>query len=42
MLEQNASLTEIALLLEAAIQKGDLGEGGYEAWILLEIGRAHV
>jgi peroxin-5 len=35
MLEQNASLSEIALLLEAAIQKGDLGEGGYEAWILL-------
>lgn len=32
MLEQNASLSEIALLLEAAIQKG---EGGYEAWILL-------
>jgi hypothetical protein len=22
-------------MLEAAIQKGDLGEGGYEAWILL-------
>ena len=35
MLEQNASLSEIALLLEAAIQKGDLGEGGYEAWVLL-------
>jgi len=35
MLQQNASLSEIALLLEAAIQKGDLGEGGYEAWILL-------
>ena len=25
----------MALLLEAAIQKGDNGEGGYEAWILL-------
>ena len=35
MLEQNESLSEVALLLEAAIQKGDLGEGGYEAWILL-------
>jgi peroxin-5 len=35
MLEENASLSEVALLLEAAIQKGDLGEGGYEAWILL-------
>lgn len=28
-------MTEAALLLEAAIQKGELGEGGYEAWILL-------
>ena len=35
MLEQNASLSEIALLLEAAIQRGELGVGGYEAWILL-------
>ncbi|KAH9002058.1 peroxisome targeting signal receptor [Lactarius hatsudake] len=35
MLEHNASLSEVALLLEAAIQKGELGEGGYEAWILL-------
>jgi peroxin-5 len=35
LLEQNGSLSEAALLLEAAIQKGDLGEGGYEAWILL-------
>ena len=35
MLEQNASLSEVALLLEAAIQKGELGEGGYETWILL-------
>ena len=28
-------MTDAALLLEAAIQKGQLGEGGYEAWILL-------
>ena len=35
MLKQNASLSEVALLLEAAIQKGELGKGGYEAWILL-------
>ncbi|TFY73691.1 hypothetical protein EWM64_g10321 [Hericium alpestre] len=35
LLAQNGSLSEAALLLEAAIQKGDLGEGGYEAWILL-------
>ncbi|KIY74324.1 TPR-like protein [Cylindrobasidium torrendii FP15055 ss-10] len=35
LLEQNGSLSEAALLLEAAIQKGDLGEGGFEAWILL-------
>ncbi len=35
MLEQNASLSEVALLLEAAIQKGEFGEGGYEAWVLL-------
>jgi hypothetical protein len=28
-------LSEVALMLEAAIQKGDLGEGGYDAWILL-------
>ena len=35
LLNQNGSLTEAALLLEAAIQKGELGEGGYEAWILL-------
>lgn len=34
-LEQGGSLSEAALLLEAAIQKGELGEGGYEAWILL-------
>ncbi|KAJ4476947.1 hypothetical protein C8J55DRAFT_516205 [Lentinula edodes] len=35
LLEQNGSLSEASLLLEAAIQKGDLGDGGYEAWILL-------
>ncbi|CCM01916.1 uncharacterized protein FIBRA_03988 [Fibroporia radiculosa] len=35
LLEQNGSLSEVALLLEAAIQRGELGEGGYEAWILL-------
>ncbi|KAJ7683250.1 hypothetical protein B0H17DRAFT_1205307 [Mycena rosella] len=35
LLEQNGSLSEASLLLEAAIQKGELGEGGYEAWILL-------
>ncbi|KAJ7045695.1 hypothetical protein C8F04DRAFT_1065827 [Mycena alexandri] len=35
LLEQNGSLSEAALLLEAAIQKGEFGEGGYESWILL-------
>ncbi|KAJ2930263.1 hypothetical protein H1R20_g6840, partial [Candolleomyces eurysporus] len=35
LLEQNGSLSEAALMLEAAIQQGDLGDGGYEAWILL-------
>ncbi|KAI5123688.1 hypothetical protein M0805_001716 [Coniferiporia weirii] len=35
LLENNGSLSEAALLLEAAIQKEDLGKGGYEAWILL-------
>ena len=35
MLSRGDSLSEVALLLEAAIQKGDLGTGGYEAWILL-------
>ncbi|KAF9070108.1 hypothetical protein BDP27DRAFT_1324300 [Rhodocollybia butyracea] len=35
LLEQNGPLSEASLLLEAAIQKGDLGEGGYEAWIIL-------
>ncbi|KZV95018.1 TPR-like protein [Exidia glandulosa HHB12029] len=35
LLANNGSLTEAALLLEAAIQKGDTGKGGYEAWVLL-------
>jgi peroxin-5 len=35
LLAENGSLTEAALLLEAAIQHGELGAGGYEAWILL-------
>ncbi|KXN91001.1 Dihydroxy-acid dehydratase [Leucoagaricus sp. SymC.cos] len=35
LLERNGSLSEAALMLEAAIQKGELGEGDYEAWILL-------
>ncbi|KAI6134521.1 TPR-like protein [Pisolithus croceorrhizus] len=35
LLQQNGSLSEAALLLEAAVQKGELGEGGYETWILL-------
>ena len=35
LLENNGSLTEAALLLEAAITHGELGVGGYEAWILL-------
>ncbi len=35
LLARNGSLSEAALLLEAAIQNSDLGEGGYEAWILL-------
>lgn len=29
------SLLHTSLMLEAAIQLGDLGEGGYEAWVLL-------
>lgn len=29
------SLSEVARMFEAAIQKSDLGEGGHEAWILL-------
>ncbi|VDB96489.1 unnamed protein product [Peniophora sp. CBMAI 1063] len=35
LLARGGSLTEAALLLEAAIQRGELGTGGYEAWILL-------
>ncbi|KAG5647025.1 hypothetical protein DXG03_001395 [Asterophora parasitica] len=35
LLDANGSLSEAALMLEAAIQKGQLGQGGYEAWILL-------
>ena len=35
LLERNGSLSEAALLLEAAIQTGELGDQGYEAWILL-------
>lgn len=35
LLATNGSLSEASLMLEAAIQRNDLGEGGYEAWILL-------
>ncbi|KAI0088040.1 hypothetical protein BDY19DRAFT_951643 [Irpex rosettiformis] len=35
LLAQGGSLTEVALMLEAAIQKGDLGQGGWEAWVIL-------
>jgi peroxin-5 len=35
LLNSGGSLSEVALMLEAAIQNKDLGEGGYEAWILL-------
>jgi peroxin-5 len=35
LLEAGGSLSEVALMLEAAIQQKDMGEGGYEAWILL-------
>lgn len=35
LLESNGSLSEAALMLEAAIQRGEYGEGGFEAWILL-------
>ncbi|KAG8784871.1 Peroxisomal membrane signal receptor PTS1 [Serendipita sp. 407] len=35
LLREGGSLSDVALLLEAAIQQKDLGEGGYEAWILL-------
>lgn len=34
-LANNGLLSEAALMLEAAIQKGELGEGGYETWVLL-------
>lgn len=35
LLAQNGSLSEAARMIEAAIQRGDLGAGGFEAWILL-------
>lgn len=35
LLNENGSLSEASLMLEAAIQKGELGEGGYESWVLL-------
>jgi peroxin-5 len=35
LLEGNGSLSEAALMLEAAIQRGEYGEGGFETWILL-------
>jgi peroxin-5 len=35
VLEQNGSFSEAALMLEGAIQRGEEGEGGYEAWVLL-------
>ena len=35
LLERNGSFSEAALMLEAAIQRGELGEGDYEAWVLL-------
>lgn len=35
LLDASGSLSEVALILEAAIQKGELGEGGYESWLLL-------
>jgi hypothetical protein len=35
LLSGGGSLTEAALLLEAAIQRGDTGQGGFEAWLLL-------
>lgn len=35
LLQNGGSLSEVALLLEAAIQKGEFGEGGYETWVLL-------
>ena len=35
LLKNNGSLSEAALMLEAAIQQEELGEGGYESWVLL-------
>jgi peroxin-5 len=35
LLERNGSFSEAALMLEAAIQHGELGDGGYDAWVLL-------
>jgi peroxin-5 len=35
LLESGGSLGEVGLLLEAAIQRGELGQGGYETWLLL-------
>ena len=35
LLNNNGSLSEAALMLEAAIQQDELGEGGYESWVLL-------
>lgn len=35
LLEEGGSLATVSLLLEAAIQRGELGTGRYEAWILL-------
>ena len=35
LLATNGSLDEAAALCEAAIQKGEMGEGGFEAWLLL-------
>lgn len=35
LLDQNGSLSEAAMMLEAAIQEGQLGVGGFETWILL-------
>jgi peroxin-5 len=35
LLDNNGSLSEAALMLEAAIQQEELGEGGYESWVLL-------
>jgi peroxin-5 len=35
LLASGGSLTEAARLLEAALQRGDAGTGGYEAWLLL-------